>query len=279
MRQSTLGACAFVALLALAGCKQEAKFSRAAPQVGTKLKDEQKFEMKMTMTMTGLGEAPQTTEVSRREATEMSKEILALDKDAPTRMKVSYQSKSLVQTERGEEHTLDSELVGKTFIAELKDGQITITDENGKPVDANAARLVAKDANDLGQADQFVVNMPDRAIKVGDEVPELGKLIEAELVRSAGEKSKPDIKAVSVKLRDEKGGVAFFDVALSLTQVQGPTSMSTDLKGTMGVRRNDSRPVQLTLSGPVKIALSSGNTPMKMEGSGTMTLERQVSWQ
>lgn len=279
---TTLGVGLFAALIALTGCKSGTKFDRKAPEVGTKMKEEQKLDMKMSMSMdmSAMGGKKETTDVSKSENATLTREVLAVTDGAPTKVKVTYASKSDVEVQGGQERKKDSLLVGKTFIAELKDGQIKVTDEQGAAVDEEAAMVVARDSNDLGKADQFVVTMPDRALKVGEAVPELASLIKSELTRGAGDKGpKPEIENVSVKLREDKNGVALFDVALTVAQAQGPVNMKMNLTGTLGVRKADSWPTELTLNGPVSIGAGNGGAgQLKLEGSGTMNLSRSLTY-
>lgn len=287
MRKSSYPAAAVVVLLALGavalgGCKKEATITKKAPAPGLKVKEERHAETKLSMTISlpNIGQPPQTTEVGSEETSVLTREFLEVKDGKPTRVKITYDSNESVQHRAGRDpvkHQL--ELVGKSFIAEVKDGGIAVSDENGTPADELAQKTVQTDARELIEPARFVFDVPDRELKVGDSVPELATLLKSLVSREGSDGPKPDVSDVTAKLREKKDGVALFDVTITVSQQAG-LKMKTELKGTLGLRLDSAWLTELSLEGPVTMEQSLEQTApgASMHGKGTMTMSRKLTY-
>lgn len=276
---SLVGASLVAALVVLTGCNEGIKFQKKAPAVGQKVQEKQQMDMNMSMTvdLSAMGKPAETTSMSKVETTVKTAEVLAASGEAATKVKVTYSEKTDLEKKGEKEKSKASPLVGKTYIVERKDGELVVTDVEGKPVPESEARLVKKDNKSVGEPDKVAAAMPERPIKVGEEVPELAKAIEAALTKDQSDKApKPELSGVKVKLREDKGDYALFDVAVTFSQAEGPMTVKMELTGTMGVRKSDSQPTELTLKGPLSIATDApaDGKPqmMKIDGKGDMAM-------
>lgn len=301
-------ACAALAvvLVAVSGCKESAtkppastaeqgsgapnaeggvSFSKKALPVGQKIKETEKMQMNMSMTvdMSALGGKPETTKISNQESMVRQSEVLALNKDAPTKLKVTYSEKHEIAVEEGKEKKTTSPVSGKSYLVERKGDQVVVTGADGAKVSDEELAVVQADHKELGQPDTVSSSLHGKTIKPGDEVPGLAAVIESELTQGAAEEVGADAKVsgVQVKFREQKNGVGLFDVAVIFTQAEGPMTIRMDLKGTLGVRTADTQPAELTLKGPVAIDLGEPDPsapPMKITGSGDMSLSLTQSY-
>lgn len=248
-------------------------FKGKAPAVGDKFDEKKASDMKLTMTIE-VG-AKKTSEFTEVESSQKTVEALAVDGKAITKAKITYADYKKVETEDGKEKKKPpSPLAGKTFLFELKDGKVLVTDEKGGKLPKDEETKVLVKNRHFGKPDPFLEGMPDKAIKPGDKVDSMVKALE-QYFKDDDDSAKdpPEIKDVKVKLesieKDGKDQIGVFSVELTMASGKdnkSPIDLKIPLKGKVKVRAKDGFTTSIDLKGPVTM---EGNDPkFKMSGKG-----------
>lgn len=247
-------------------------FSYKMPTVGSKRDDTSAMSMSLTVDPTGTGKA-QKSEMAMAESVHKTEEVMAVNGDAVTKVKVKYESYDTKATEAGKEKKKSSPLAGKTYLVEAKDGKIEVRDEKGKFVPAVEGNDVEKQYHTLGKPDPMGAAMPKTPLKPGDRADSIAKAIQEQMKAGSDGMNVSDI---TVTLREIKGDVGVFDVALKLSKEEGPMSMSMDMKGETDIVAATGEPMLLDIKGPITIgAKPDAKSKMKMDGSGSMSMKME----
>ncbi len=247
-------------------------FKGKAPAVGDKFDEKKASEMKLTMTIE-VG-AKKTSEFTEVETSTKTVEALAVDGKAITKAKITYGDYKKTETEDGKEKKKPpSPLAGKTFLFELKDGKVLVTDEKGGKLPKDEETKVLLKNRHFGKPDPFLEGMPDKPLKPGDKVDSMVKALEQYFRDDDDAKDPPEIKDVTVKLdsieKDGKDQVGVFSVELTMASPKdnkSPIDLKIPLKGKVKVRAKDGFTTSIDLKGPVTM---EGNDPkFKMSGKG-----------
>src|SRR4029079_10219170 len=134
-----------------------------------------------------------------------------------------------------------------------KDGKLTITTDKDKPAPKAEAALVEKKYKTLGKPDPMLNAMPDRALKDGEEVPELSEAL-AKTMKDQDDKTTVEGTKVTFKRKDGYNGI--FDIASTVKRCNGPFKVSVPRKGTLAVRTVDACPASMDLTGPLTFELN-----------------------
>lgn len=232
-------------------------FTKAAPVVGAKRRESSELVMTMSMTVDG-----RRSDVNVSESVKRTEEILAVNGDAITKAKVTFDSVESSQA---------SAVVGKTFVVEAKDGKLDVRDAEGKPAPPGQAREVEKHLESLGRPDPMLAALPPAGVVPGEKVDGVARAISDQL------KDRGDGMTVSdvvVTFKERRGDDGVFDVALKLTKDEGATKMVIAVKGDAWVSTKTSWPTKMDLAGPVTIA---GGRTVKTEGSGKMSMKMEAT--
>lgn len=255
---------------------KEIVFTKKVPGVGTVVEDKQSMEMKMELTLEMKGAKPITIEIDRSETQVKKEKVLESDGKATTKLEVTYVSKEEVEREKGKEKRKSSPVEGKTYVVELRDGKPYVTTDKGKLAPSAEANVVAKGHKGLGKPEPTIEGMPDKPIKVGDKVDSLAKAIKERLSEDTDE---GEIADVSVTLKEIKSGEhgkeGVFEVGmtLALKKKGEPLDLQMKLEGTMSLRKDDTWPTELTLSGPITMSSDDGKGKAPgFTGKGTMKM-------
>jgi hypothetical protein len=247
------------------------KFTKKSPAVGAKRTEDMKSEMAMKLTMAGKVNEMQMTEVSKKE-----EEILEFSNNAIMKIKVTYAEDAKSMTEAGKPAKAKaSPLAGKTYVVASKDGKLTVMNDKDKPAPKPEATLVEKQYKSLGKPDPMLLAMPDRALKEGDDVPELSEAL-TKALKEHDEKTNVEGAKITFKKKDGDSGI--FDVALTIKNGEGPFKMSVPLAGTLALRIADAWPTTMELSGPLTFELSEKDKKAGVEGGGTLKISSTHSY-
>jgi hypothetical protein len=261
-------------------------FKKKTPPVGTRMFTKSSSETTVNMTLEGVGPKPRSITTTRLDRKEKIDEVLAIDGDLVTKVKVTY-------TVDAADHTADGKKVpapkspiqGKTYIVEAGKGKLIVTTEKGAPAPAAEATLVKQDHKELGQPDQLQAVFPEDPVKIGDTLDAFAAVLQQKLAvgtkRGAGA---PKIEDVRVSLASISGAepaqVGTFNVTFHLGMKEEPLDMGVAFKGHMTVRSADSWPTQMKIEGPIRVALDKdAPSSMKLTGGGTMSVRFDVSYE
>jgi hypothetical protein len=248
------------------------KFTKKNPAAGQKRTDDTHSEMKLKLKLLGKEMKLDETENKKKD-----EEVLEAAGAAITKMKVTYTQNEKIQSENDKPaKTKPSAIAGKTYILTLKDGKLVVLNDKEKPAPKNEASLVEKDYHSFGKADPMLAAIPDRALKDGEELPELGEALKQELMSSQksgnGKDEKLTVDAVKVVFKGKEGDVGLFDVSLNMKADAAFMKMSMPLTGKMSLRVNDAWPASLTMDGPINLDLTDKDKQAGVEGSGTLKI-------
>ncbi|MGC4118617.1 MAG: hypothetical protein QM765_29475 [Myxococcales bacterium] len=273
-RLTMVVAAAVAAVLALPspGFAAGTTFSRKPLAVGTRVEERGLMQMTMSMKVEAAGKAQEVSmDLSEREV--KSQEYLALEGDAPSKVRTTWQEKTSVAKENGVEKPKPSELAGKTFVVEAqKNAPPAVAAADGQPLSEAVVAEVQKEHRSLGKPDPVRAAMPARALSPGQKVPELAKAVTDALSRDNDDGMK--ISNVSVTFKGATGDEGRFDVTLRMAKAEGPVAMTIDLKGELKVSCASSLPNSLKLAGPIAVKPAPGGPKgLAISGKGQMSME------
>lgn len=248
-----------------------------APAVGDKREAKDTSEMDLVLSI-ALGKKPKEVKLLMQESTVKTEEVLAVDGKAITKAKVTYTEKKKTETEDGKEKKRPkSPIEGKSYVVELKNGKVVITDEKGKKPSKREEDAVRKDNEHFGVADPILAAMPDKPLEVGKTVDALSAALQEFLMRHDDSKDKPEVNGVEVKLASIEGtgpdAVGVFSVALTMAtppKSKNPFEIKAPLTGTMKVRAKDGWTTSMNLGGPIE--LGDPDAKKTITGKGTLKL-------
>ena len=247
------------------------KFTKKQPAVGAKRTEDMKSEMAMKLTMAG-----KVNEMQMEETSKKDEEILEVANNAIMKLKVTYAEDSKSMAEGGKPaKAKPSALTGKTYTVASKDGKLTVLNDKDKPASKPEAALIEKQYKSLGKPDPMLVAMPERALKEGDEVPELSAAL-AKAMKEHDEKTTIEGSKVTFKKKDGDNGI--FEVAMTVKSADGPFKMSVPLTGTLSLRMADAWPTSMDLTGPLAFDLNDKDKKQGVEGGGTLKIKSTYTY-
>jgi hypothetical protein len=247
------------------------KFTKKQPTVGAKRTEDTKSDTAMKLTMAG-----KVMEIQSAESSKKDEEILEVANNAITKVKVTFTEDSKSMAEGGKPAKAKaSAIAGKTYTVVSKDGKTSVLNDKDKPAAKPEADLVQKQYKSLGTPDPMLNAIPDRALKEGEEVPELG---EAFVKAMKDHDDKSTIENVKVTFKKKEGDNGLFDIALTIKSGEGPFKMQVPLKGTVTLRTADGWPSALSLSGPLDLLLTEKDKKSGVEGGGTLNITSSYTY-
>jgi len=256
--------------------EEKVTFTKAPLKVGSVSTDNKNVNMNMKIVI-NVGGKTQEMLIKSTETSEKKVKVLASSDTAVTKIEIEYIKEETRGTnpENGKEEIETSPVQGKTFIVEAKDGQIVVTNKDGKAVDAKMAEIVKAEAQNLGKPDKTADFIPG-PLKIGEVItpyPEVAAKMFG-LDESAKEKMKLGLVSFTLTGTKDIAGetVGTFDVVTEMNMQEGPMNMKIALKGTLEMRTKDSMPLTLNLKG----AITSDGKKVKdmpaMDVSGEMEI-------
>ncbi len=293
MKRLTVLAASVLALASGSGCKKliqaaaDAGPAGAEPKQSTPIETGTKFTkkpftvgQKRTSDMTSnvklkVKAAGQELKIEETEVQKKDEEILELSGDTITKLKVTYtQDDKTASGIGGKPTTKKTPINGKTYILQSKDGKVSVLTDKEKPAPKSEEKAVLKDYSSFGKADPFTVAMPDRALKDGEDLPDLANAIKDELLsnqKSDNPKETLAIDSAKVSFKGKSGDVGNFDVSMNVTGGDAQMKMAIPMTGTYSARLADAWPAGLDLSGPVSLVLGDKDKAAGVTGDGTFS--------
>lgn len=204
--------------------------------------------------------------------------VLAAKGKVVSKVKLAFGDVGEVAEEQGEVQRKASPVSGKTYLAEWKKDRVVITDAKGKPVPKEEADEVTKHLPELGKPDALEAAFPKTPLAVGATLDGFSDALAKQIVDEQGDDTRvTQTRARLVEVRqDPRGVVGVFDVAMTVSrqEINAPFLMTIPLQGQMLVLAEGIQLLELTLSGPVKVALTDDAVEQGFEarGEGAMRL-------
>lgn len=253
-------------------------FQKKMPAVGARVLESETKTMSLTLNVGGKSAKDKPIKVVKndRDTVEKAVEVLAVTADAITKVKVTYRNHSKVEAKDGADKTTKAPVAGKTYVAEAKNGAVSVLTEKGAPAPAEEAKIVQKDFKSLGKPDDFQKALPDKPIKVGDKVDSIARALEERMTRDDDGTSKTTVESTSVTFvrAGEKGGVktGVFEIAIDLAMDKGGMVIRMKMKGEVELRLDDGFPVSMSFQAPVTVGTPAGAPGPKISGAGLTTM-------
>ena len=249
-------------------------FVKRAPAVGDKWEDKVGMTMSMETSVDpdGSGKVQKAT-MEKTETETRQEEVLAVQGEAVTKVKVTFVEKTANIKEEGKERKRSSPVAGKTYVVEAKDGKITVLLDGDRPAPAMQAKVVKDAYETLGKVDPLYAGVPRRPLKPGDKVEELAKAMKEFMLIRAKDM---EVSNVNVVFQGSKDGEGVFDIEVTLAAVEKPMRFDMKLKGQARMSLTTGQPSATILKGPLSVGSTEGDaSKMKISGAGNVEMKME----
>ncbi len=221
------------------------------PKVGDKLTKLDEMTMKLTIEA-----APgKTMEMDMAKSTEESREVLALDGTIITKARYAFPVHKETQTMGGKSRDKVSPLVGKSYIVWREGGKLQATTADGATPPPDELAEILDEAKNVGTPDVMDEVIASKTWKPGARVVFTADDLAKINARNPDKTDKQSLQAMAFTLKGVDGGVATFDMEM--------TMLAGDDKGTM----------TMTLAGAARVDVATGRL---LEVGGTGTVDGQM---
>lgn len=235
----------------------EFEFPVAPPQVGdmvTELKER-------TMVATVEVSASQRMHLMSSEQRTELKQIVALDGDIVTKLKVTHRSVTTQETVNGKPRTEPTPTVGKTYLVWRAGGELQVSYLDGTAPPAAETKEVRRGNRSVGRPEPLERIVAARVWKVDQrfeftaaQVAEMNQAIDAD---------EPSLTSMALTLQRVDDAVA--TMAMTMTMTEADAGMAVELAGTLKLDRKTGRPLEFSGAGPF-----SAVAALKMVGTMSM---------
>jgi hypothetical protein len=244
--------------------------SRKAPPIGLRVREEKELEFSFEFEI-----GTTKTASSHAESATLVEEVLGVDGLRVTKLRVIYEARSETDGVSGGSKTKrSSPVVGKTYIVDLADAGVGITDPKGKRPPPDELAIVEKDYRSFADDDVMARGIPDTPLRVGDSVPSLANALRERAIRQgspANSETNVDVKVDSLV---SGGGEVVFK--MNATFALGSAGITVPMIGTMNVRVADgfisafAMDGELKMTGDVGVPFTGGNGKTKLSAKRTI---------
>lgn len=236
---------------------------KAAPKVGDKRGKTDDINTTMVVDANG-----KPTTVIMGEHKEQQAEVLAVDGDVRTKIKITYVKLTATQTIGTAVKSKPQPLDGKTYIVAFEGGEIKSTTPEGAAVSPEEAAELADDNDELGQPDVMEKILADHTWTIGETYA----FSADELARLAARKrgpGKPTATAMGLTLKSFDAKHAEFAITTTLTRDKDQFSVT--MTGTIVVDRVNDRPLSMTMEGALTATTNGKPTTGTLIGKTVYT--------
>ncbi|MFP2958640.1 hypothetical protein ACLEPN_12515 [Myxococcus sp. 1LA] len=255
------------------------QFKQVNARVGAQEELDNAVDMRLALDLRASDmDKPMAVSMSVTSSSRHTVTVLAAKGAVVSKVKMAFGDVGEVAEEQGEVQRKASPISGKTYLAELKKERLVITDAKGKPVSQEEEAEVKKHLPELGRPDRLEAAFPKTPLAVGASLEGFSDALAKQLVDEQGDGTRvTQTRATLVEVRQEpRGAVGIFDVAMTVSreEANAPVLMTIPLQGKMSVLAEGIQLLELTLSGPVKVALTEDAVQAGFEarGEGAMRL-------
>lgn len=193
-------------------------------------------------------------EATENEEEERTEECLAVDGKRCAKLKVTYAKvDKKVTSKDGKVKESKGAHAGKTYVIELKDGAVAVSDEAGKAPAPEELEKVKKDFRNFAKDTDMLEALPDK-VKVGDSLDKLAAAL-GERANDGDDKPTKLEAKVTVKEIREEGGKKLLDLDVTV-EVEGKepkngANIKLSMKGTVTLRADTGLATKMVWKGPV----------------------------
>lgn len=249
------------------------RFTHRTPQVGEQRTQAVRFAMDMVLTTRQQGQVVGSSEqtVHRRQNRRLT--ILESTPGRVSKVKVTYDVAEQAVAQKGEPNvTVPQPVAGKTYIVARVDGELIVTDEQGRTPPPDELALVAAGMDAIGQANPLAQFLHGRSIAVGATV-RLPNELAADLLGVGGAVGK--VTRFELRLNEIRpvDGMpcAVFQTRIDAERTAGD-GMAMQMQGLLVIEVDTCRTVAIDFSGPASMTETRGpaDFPFTVTGQGTL---------
>ncbi len=253
-------------------------FFKAAPRVGRIAIEEHAIDFRLDTEATTPSGASTRGKTQTEQRERRREENLAVFDKIVTKKRITYERIEHSETRNGARVAdTPSPLVGRSYVAELRQSAIVFTGARGEPVSDAEQRELVRRLRRFGKPDPFLAALPDGPVSPGWPASGMaGGFLEIfeptdELRPEGPDVANVDVRYVGVR-DDPQGRCGVFGFTINV-QMAGEPRLDLELKGEFLVRASDSAPISLEVRGPARLAGSQmfEGVNVRMSGSGEMT--------
>lgn len=233
-------------------------FVKAAPRVGRVAAYESSVEFRLDGEARADGGAPNRVRTESVERERKHEEVLAVFDRVVIKKKVTFDEIRRTETRNGLPILgPPNPLVGRSYVAELKQSAPIFTSAAGEPVSDVETRELARRVVNFGKPDPFLEGIPDGPLSPGSPASGMASgFLEMFEVPDESNRDGPDIGHVDVRfagVREEPQGRCGVFAFTMRIQVSGEPEVRLDLDGEFLVRVSDGAPIRLEARGPARM--------------------------
>ena len=246
-------------------------FTKKSLPIGTRRTEDTKSNVNMIFALLG-----KVNNVTVTESATKNEEILEVTNDAISKLKVTFAEDAKSTAEPGKPPKVKASVIaGKTYVVSAANGKITVLNDKNKPPPKAESTLVEKKYRSLGKPDQFLVGMPTRPLRDGEDVPELSDALGNQV---KGNDDKMTLEAVKISFRNRQGDSGIFDVSMTIKTGETGLKMTIPLTGTIAVRTTDASPTAMDLTGPLAFEIGGNDKKPGIAGNGVLKLTSNFTY-
>ena len=198
--------------------------------------------------------------------TEETREILAVDGDVITKVKMTYGAYAKSQTSGGKTRDLASVVAGKAYIVSRQGGAIEATVADGSPVSAAELEELTDANKRLGKPNAMEQIVASKTWKVGEKVVFSPDELAASNKRNAEDGGGEQFTGLTMTLTAVEAGVATFAMEIAMAVKLPNGSLGVRITGASRLDVATGRALEVGGTGPLEGNLGEAVT-------GTMTMK------
>jgi hypothetical protein len=200
-------------------------------------------------------------------------EVLQRNAEAASKVRVTYDDKTVTAIVNGRQKRIESPLRGKTYVLEAREGGLAITDEGGQEVTAQEGTTLSREFRGLGGGDETERVMRSAPMRLGAESPALAEALKKDFARTIEGRiffGRVTVTPAGVRRVGSLDCVAF-SVVLQVGVETKDRKVRMDMKGELLARTDSGWPVSIDLGGPVAVDLVERGIAAHGEGKSRFT--------
>lgn len=201
--------------------------------------------------------------LSSEQRTEL-KQIVALDGDVVTKVKVTHRAITRQETVNGTPRAQPTPSLGKTYLVWRDRGELQVSYVDGTAPPAAEIKEVRKGNRSVGRPEPMDRIVAGRVWKIGERF-ELTATQLAELNQTMSDDGEPALTSMTLTLHTVDDAVATMAMTMTMAMARAADRMTIDFTGTVKLDRRTGRVLELGGTGPF-----SGVAQLKMVGTLTM---------
>lgn len=247
--------------------KKKAKPNKAlvlrvtVPRVGTVVTKDENLNMTINMKVSG-----KPFLISQTGHKKYTTEALEVSAEAVTKERITFLAVTEISFQNGQKKDGSTKVAGKSYIAERKDGDVVITNEDGSTPSAAEIEEVLDETRNVGKADSFGKLLAGKKFTLNAKVAISNDDFKALL----GDSHKAlGATGGSLTLVELRGAKAVMAMEITMAMNDGQMKIEMPMKGTVVIDTKTGWPAELSLEGLIQGAFEGEPLDGQMKMSMT----------